>query len=137
MQVLIEWKNLIYICVITSFAGINPQSLRGSETGVYIGFTTIGMPDGIPEEIQPDVASSIRDSFLLYPGNGKTMYPNRISYVFDFKGPSIIMDTACSSSMVALDVAITDLRLGNRDSVKRFFWSIKFKWMVHHFHSLI
>jgi hypothetical protein len=39
--------------------------------------------------------------------------------------------------MVALDVAITDLRLGNRDSVKRFFWSIKFKWMVHHFHSLI
>ncbi len=109
------------------FAGINPQSLRGSETGVYIGFTTIGMPDGIPEEIQPDVASSIRDSFLLYPGNGKTMYPNRISYVFDFKGPSIIMDTACSSSLVALDVAITDLRLGNRDSAKTFFSSIKFE----------
>ncbi|CAK9854874.1 unnamed protein product, partial [Sphagnum jensenii] len=93
-------------------AGINPQSLRGSETGVYIGFTTIGMPDGIPEEIQPDVASSIRDSFSLYPGNGKNMYPNRISYIFDFKGPSMIIDTACSSSLVALDVAITDLRLG-------------------------
>ncbi len=85
------------------------------------------MPDGIPEEIQPDVASSIRDSFSLYPGNGKNMYPNRISYIFDFKGPSMIIDTACSSSLVALDVAITDLRLGNRDSAKTFFSSIKFE----------
>ncbi len=105
------WNSLNFILKIYS-PGINPQSLRGSETGVYIGFTTIGMPDGIPEEIQPDVASSIRDSFLLYPGQGKTMYSNRISFVFDFKGPSIVMDTACSSSMAALDVAVTDLRLG-------------------------
>jgi fatty acid synthase len=41
------------------------------------------------------------------------MYANRISFVFDFKGPSMVIDTACSSSMVAFDVAISDLRLGN------------------------
>ena len=40
------------------------------------------------------------------------MYANRVSFVFDFKGPSMVIDTACSSSMVALDVAITDLRTG-------------------------
>ncbi len=94
------------------FQGINPQSLIGTETGVYIGFTSLGMPDGVPEEIQEDFTTSMRDSFLSYTGNGKTMYANRISFVFDFKGPSMVIDTACSSSMVALDVAITDLRLG-------------------------
>jgi len=70
------------------------------------------MPDGIPDEIQPDLPSSQRDAFLFYPGTAKTMYANRVSFVFDFKGPSMVIDTACSSSMVALDVAITDLRLG-------------------------
>ncbi len=95
-----------------NFEGINPQSIRGTKTGVYIGYTSIGMPDGVPEEIQPDLASSLRDAFLSYPGNAKTMYANRVSFVFDFKGPSMVIDTACSSSMVALDIAITDLRLG-------------------------
>ncbi len=78
------------------------------------------MPDGVPEEIQPDLASSLRDSFLYYPGNAKTLYANRVSFVFDFKGPSMVIDTACSSSMVALDVAITDLRLGK-------YWKFTFK----------
>jgi acyl transferase domain-containing protein len=93
-----------------NFEGINPQSIRGTKTGVYIGYTSMGMPDGIPEEIQPDLTSSLRESFLYYPGNAKTMYSNRVSFVFDFKGPSMAIDTACSSSMVALDVAVTDLR---------------------------
>jgi acyl transferase domain-containing protein len=77
------------------------------------------MPDGVPEEIQEDFSTSMRDSFLFYTGNGKTMYANRVSFVFDFKGPSMVIDTACSSSMVALDVAITDLRLGK--SLKVYF----------------
>jgi acyl transferase domain-containing protein len=70
------------------------------------------MPDGVPEEIQPDLASSLTDSIYSYPGNAKSLYANRISFIFDFKGPSMVIDTACSSSMIALDVAITDLRLG-------------------------
>lgn len=92
--------------------GINPDSLRGSDTGVYIGYSTIGMPEGLPEEIQPDLQSSVTDTILWYPGAAKCMYANRLSFLFDFKGPSIVIDTACSSSMVALDLALTDLRLG-------------------------
>ena len=91
---------------------MNPQSLWGTETGVYIGFCTIGMAEGIPEEIQPDLESSLRMTMAEYPGSAKCLYANRVSFVFNFKGPSMMIDTACSSSLVALDVAVTDLRLG-------------------------
>jgi acyl transferase domain-containing protein len=40
------------------------------------------------------------------------MHSNIISLYFDLKGPSPVIDTACSSSMVEIDIALTDLRLG-------------------------
>ena len=93
-------------------AGVNPQSLRGSQTGVYIGYSSFGMPEGVPEETQPDSQNSMTETLLWIPGNSKCLYSNRISFVFDFKGPSLLIDTACSSSLVALNAAINDLRLG-------------------------
>ena len=94
------------------FIGINPQTLRGSDTGVYIGYSSFGMPDGVPEEVQPDSQSNMSDTMLWIQGSNKCLYANRVSFVFDFKGPSIFIDTACSSSLVALNSAINDLRLG-------------------------
>jgi acyl transferase domain-containing protein len=102
-------SNFVYII----FEGISPQSIRGSKTGVYIGNSTLGMPDGIPEEIQKDLRVSRAEAVLTFPGNAKSIYANRVSFVLNFKGPSMVIDTACSSSMAALDIAITDLRLGN------------------------
>ncbi|CAG2105685.1 unnamed protein product, partial [Medioppia subpectinata] len=96
-------------------AGINPQSLRGSSTGVYIGYSQFGMPDGVPEEIQPDSQNSLTDGLLWVSGHSKCLYANRVSFVFDFKGPSLITDTACSSSLVAFNIAMNDLRLGKCD----------------------
>lgn len=96
-------------------AGVNPQTLRGSRTGVYVGHSTIGMPDGLPTTIDPTVRTSITDSMSWIQGTAKSMYANRLSYFFDFRGPSMTIDTACSSSMVALDVAVTDLRAGKID----------------------
>ena len=70
------------------------------------------MPEGIPEETQPDSQNSMTETLLWIPGNSKCLYSNRISFVFDFKGPSLLIDTACSSSLVALNAAVNDLRLG-------------------------
>jgi len=71
------------------------------------------MADGEPPELQHDSRTSLKDSMFWIAGTSKAMYSNRISFIFDFKGPSSVIDTACSSSMVAFDVAVTDLRLGN------------------------
>jgi acyl transferase domain-containing protein len=77
------------------------------------------MPDGQPSEVQHDLRTTLKDATLWVSGSAKAMYSNRISFFFDFKGPSPVIDTACSSSMVALDIAVTDLRLGNSSSFMR------------------
>lgn len=90
-------------------AGINPSELRGSRTGVYIGLSFVETEHEIPN-MEP---SSINGYCLT--GCARAMFANRISYTFDFKGPSFIVDTACSSSLVALSHAYTDMRAGRCD----------------------
>ena len=70
------------------------------------------MADGVPEETQPDSEISITDSILWLQGSGFCLYANRVSFVFDFKGPSLVTETACSASCGALNIALNDLRLG-------------------------
>lgn len=48
-------------------------------------------------------------------GSSKALYANRISFIFDFIGPSTLIDTACSSSIVAFENAVQDLRCGSCD----------------------
>ncbi|XP_030383313.1 fatty acid synthase [Scaptodrosophila lebanonensis] len=90
-------------------AGINPVELRGSRTGVYIGLSFVETEHEIPN-MEP---SSINGYCLT--GCARAMFANRISYTFDFKGPSFIVDTACSSSLVALAHAYDDMRSGRCD----------------------
>ncbi|KAH8399557.1 hypothetical protein KR222_006482 [Zaprionus bogoriensis] len=90
-------------------AGINPTELRGTRTGVYIGLSFVETEHEIPN-MEP---SSINGYCLT--GCARAMFANRISYTFDFKGPSFIVDTACSSSLVALSHAYTDMREGRCD----------------------
>ncbi len=84
-------------------AGINPIQLAGSETGVFIGIST----DDYTEWQFAD-----RNHISPYAGPGKafSIAANRISYQFDFHGPSMAIDTACSSSLVALHQASLALR---------------------------
>ena len=95
-----------------TFLGINPQKLSGSKTGVYIGYSTFGYQDGERNAYQPDAENYPGEEMFGVQGEAKCLYANRISYVFDFKGPSIILDTACSSSLVALNYAFKDMILG-------------------------
>lgn len=95
--------------------GINPQALQGTDTGVYVGVCNYPNDDGYPETIQPDLKNDLVNSLQILT-NFKSLYANRISFTYDFKGPSMIADTACSSSMSAFYLAINDFLLGEFNS---------------------
>lgn len=90
-------------------AGFNPQELRGSRTGVYIGVSN-------SETEQYWCADPDRVNGYGLTGCARAMFANRVSFTFDFKGPSYAADTACSSSLYALSQAFADLKAGHCDS---------------------
>ncbi|MFY1828317.1 type I polyketide synthase [Myxococcus fulvus] len=87
-------------------AGIAPQSLAGSKTGVFIG----GATGDYTQLIQGKGADSIDASYLT--GSLLTFATGRLSHFFDLQGPSLGVDTACSSSLVAVHLACQSLRSG-------------------------
>src|SRR5882762_8249476 len=84
-------------------AGIPTAKLAGSETGVYIGASSTDYRD----LRLGDPASG--DSYFM-TGGTLSILANRVSYVFDLRGPSLTVDTACSSSLVALHHACEAIR---------------------------
>jgi Polyketide synthase modules and related proteins len=85
-------------------AGIVPERLRGTDTGVFVG---IGTHDYSIMLWQDPI-----DDPYLTTGTGNCIAANRISYLFDLKGPSLSVDTACSSSLVAIHLACQSLWTG-------------------------
>src|SRR5215831_1791093 len=84
-------------------ARIPPSKMSGSSVGVYIGASATDYSDlrlGDPAGA---------DSYFM-TGSTLSILANRISYVFDLRGPSLTVDTACSSSLVALHHACEAIR---------------------------
>src|SRR5580692_572653 len=79
-------------------AGIRPSTLRGSDCGVYIGISTADYSSRMADDL-----AAIDASFAT--GNSASIAANRLSYVYDLRGPSMAIDTACSSSLVAFHQA--------------------------------
>ena len=86
-------------------AGIEAQSLAGSDTSVYVGATHAGYNELLQEK--PTGINAYAMSGLAMCNTA-----NRISHWYGFQGPSMAIDTACSSSLVALHQACQSLRSG-------------------------
>ncbi len=89
-------------------AGFVPEELRGAAAGVYVGACAS----------EADTLFSRRpDGITGYENTGcaRSMFANRLSFFFDFRGPSLNVDTACSSALVALDAAARALAAGECD----------------------
>ncbi|OCL09152.1 ketoacyl-synt-domain-containing protein, partial [Glonium stellatum] len=86
-------------------AGFTLDGLRGSQTAVYTGLMSVDYhelqmrdPDSMPK--------------YTATGTARSIVSNRISYFFDWQGPSMTIDTACSSSLIAVHQAVQSLRSG-------------------------
>lgn len=84
-------------------AGIIPESLRLSRTGVFVGVSSTDYVRLVSASAQQK--STIWDN----TGGSSSIIANRILYFLDIQGPSIVIDTACSSSLVAVHLACRSL----------------------------
>ena len=91
-------------------ARIPASALRGEAVGVFVGSSTNDYS-----------FLSVADPTTAHPyaitGTASSIIANRVSYFYDFRGPSMAIDTACSSSLVAIHEGVKALRCGEADVV--------------------
>lgn len=89
-------------------AGLPPRSLRGTRTGVFVGISASDYA------VLMCVDGRQTDGYAA-AGTSLCLAANRISFAFDWHGPSMAIDTACSSSLVAIHLACQNIRHGECD----------------------
>ncbi|MGW1784018.1 SDR family NAD(P)-dependent oxidoreductase [Streptomyces sp. NPDC002143] len=105
-------------------AGLRASDLAGTRTGVFMGVCHADYA----ELMERDGA---RTDAYFPTGTAYSIISNRVSYYFDFQGPSITNDTACSSSLVSVYEAVTALR--NGDCALALAGGVNLCWSPKHF----
>lgn len=105
-------QRMLLECVYTALenSGLSMDAVQGSQTGVYAGAFIWDYRDVLIKDV---------DAPMMYTGSGTiaSTLAGRVSWFYDFQGPAMSIDTACSSSMVALHQAIVGLKAGDCDMV--------------------
>ncbi len=93
-------------------AGIDPEALKGSRTGVYAGIS-----NNEYRGLVLDVSDTSEPATSLYSVTGTSFNTaiGRVAYALGLEGPAIALDTACSSSLVAIHQAVSGLQRGEAD----------------------
>jgi hybrid polyketide synthase/nonribosomal peptide synthetase ACE1 len=86
--------------------GHSMESLRGTDTAVYVGTMSVDYGDILLRDVEtlPKYHAT---------GTSRAIISNRVSYFFDWQGPSLTIDTACSSSLIAVHQGVQALRSGD------------------------
>ncbi|MCK4258240.1 MAG: SDR family NAD(P)-dependent oxidoreductase [Halanaerobiales bacterium] len=92
-------------------AGYSGKKSSGSKTGVYVGYASNAKDCYLKMILDVD-PSLMADAGV---GNVTAMLPSRIAYLLDLKGPTMVLDTACSSSMISVHLACQALQTGDCD----------------------
>ncbi len=87
-------------------AGIDPHTLKGTDTGVYAGLSGADYGARFFDRVPPEFQGFVGE------GNSASVTSGRIAYVLGLEGPAVSADTACSSSLVTLHLGVQALRLG-------------------------
>ena len=100
-------QRLLLMCAWEAFedSGLVPERLRGTRTGAFVGNSRA---DFLETALQRGLSSATATQL----GNVRSLLAARLSHFFDLRGPSVVVDTACSSALTAVHQAVQSLRSG-------------------------
>jgi acyl transferase domain-containing protein len=98
----VAWETLEH-------AGLSPEEIQGSRTGVFLGMTGNDFSQRLLDQDLPNL-----DGYMA-TGGSHSVAAGRLSYTLHLSGPCLSINTSCSSSLVAVSAACDSLRLGRSD----------------------